>query len=230
VPTRLPPRTRRPLTARAPLRAPRAPAGPMPCPPPRGPRPWRAPAAALLALAALLAGASLASAGPGLDPLAAEMMLYYSEGPALILTSQAWTLIAPLTEKAYSGGCPLPLPANVKGRRGRRRGTARGCGSLAPCAARRAAPDPALRGTVRHCARARAATPRTRRNQPLLRVLLSNAPRRQGRAVHPGQEPLRLSHARAYMGERRQRWPRRGRRRRAALSALSAARPCASEL
>jgi hypothetical protein len=74
-----------------------------PVPPPRGPRPWRAPVAPLLALVTLLAAASLAAAGPGLDPLAAESMLFYSDAPALILTTTNWTLVAPLTEKANSG-------------------------------------------------------------------------------------------------------------------------------
>jgi hypothetical protein len=89
-------------------------------PPPPPPRARRARAPALpLALLALLAAASLAGAagpgpeplapaGPGKDPLANEGMLFYSDGPNLVLTTKAWTLIAPLTEKEGSGAA---LPA-----------------------------------------------------------------------------------------------------------------------
>jgi hypothetical protein len=73
-------------------------------PPPAARRARRAPA--LLLGIFLLLAASLgppASADPGLDPLASEAMVYYSEGPNLVLSTKAWTLIAPLTEKLASG-------------------------------------------------------------------------------------------------------------------------------
>jgi hypothetical protein len=153
-------------------------------PPPRGPRPWRAPAA-LLALVALLAAASLAAAGPIVDPLAAEAMLFYSDAPALIITSTAWTLIAPLTEKAFSGVPRAPLAAGPP-------------------------PHPSSNvqfffGGARHAPRA---APQTRpplqppANPPHPRPPPTTPhPLRQGRPVHHGQGPLHIPHTRAALGE-----------------------------
>jgi hypothetical protein len=182
--------------------------------PPRGPRPWRAPAA-LLALVALLAAAPLAAAGPGLDPLAAESMLFYSDGPNLVVTSQMWTLIAPLTEKPASGARPTPA------RRRRPRG---------------AAPRPrrvpvSFNAPARSSAYARIA-PRRRRPRPApstheALAIPPLASPRQGWAVHPGQERLRVPHARPDLGGCRRggrSGPRRGRVRAPPAAARRASR------
>jgi hypothetical protein len=55
----------------------------------------------------LLAAVAPLARAAGLDPLAAETALFYSDAPALVLTTPQWSLIAPLTEQAYSGKAGL---------------------------------------------------------------------------------------------------------------------------
>jgi hypothetical protein len=57
----------------------------------------------LLVVAVALACAAIESAdaqeAPMLGPLAAETMLFYSEGPALLVTTETWSILAPLVDK-----------------------------------------------------------------------------------------------------------------------------------
>jgi hypothetical protein len=64
---------------------------------PKPPRTCLLSALLLLALAPAATGAQPAGT---VDPLAAETALFYSEGPALLVTCEAWSLFAPLVDKA----------------------------------------------------------------------------------------------------------------------------------